>query len=269
MTHPAAPSQGMPLTCDVLMPKFAATIQGSGAKLLPPFGVATYDATAAGYEDAVVDRSLCSRTYRPVGSSRTGRCRLARLRQRLQRGPLPDETIQERGEVSQDDLRVNDRIRISPIRLIDQHGEQVGVIPADEARELALDAGLDLVEVAPNSRPPVCRIMDFGKYKYEQARKAKEAKKKQHTITVKEIKLRPKIEEHDYGFKMRHARRFLEEGDKVKFTLRFRGREMTHPELGERVLAKIKAELGESIVVEADIRREGRTMTMLVAPRTS
>lgn len=182
---------------------------------------------------------------------------------------LPDETIQERGEVSQDDLRVNDRIRISPIRLIDQHGEQVGVIPADEARELALDAGLDLVEVAPNSRPPVCRIMDYGKYKYEQARKAKEAKKKQHTITVKEIKLRPKIEEHDYGFKMRHARRFLEEGDKVKFTLRFRGREMTHPELGERVLAKIKAELGESIVVEADIRREGRTMTMLVAPRTS
>ena len=144
----------------------------------------------------------------------------------------------------------------------------MGIVATDEARDIALEAGLDLVEVAPNSRPPVCRIMDYGKYKYEQARKAKEAKKKQHTITVKEIKLRPKIEEHDYGFKMRHARRFLDDGDKVKFTLRFRGREMTHPELGERVLEKIKDDLGETIVVESDIRREGRTMTMLVAPRT-
>jgi translation initiation factor IF-3 len=170
--------------------------------------------------------------------------------------------------VSQEDLRVNDRIRISPIRLIDQHGEQIGIVATDEARDMAADAGLDLVEVAPNSRPPVCRIMDYGKYKYEQSRKDKEAKKKQHTVNVKEIKLRPKIEEHDYGFKMRHAQRFLEHGDKVKFTLRFRGREMTHPELGERVLEKIKAQLGEMIVVEADIRREGRTMTMLVAPRT-
>ncbi|MDH3297193.1 MAG: translation initiation factor IF-3 [Gemmatimonadota bacterium] len=170
--------------------------------------------------------------------------------------------------MSQEDLRVNDRIRISPIRLIDEHGEQVGIIATDDARTMAADAGLDLVEVAPNSRPPVCRIMDYGKYKYEQARKAKEAKKKQHTITVKEIKLRPKIEDHDYGFKMRHAQRFLEDGDKVKFTLRFRGREMTHPELGERVLAKIKTELGDTVVIEADIRWEGRTMTMLVSPRT-
>ena len=168
--------------------------------------------------------------------------------------------------MSQEDLRVNERIRISPVRLIDQDGEQVGIVATDEARDIAAEAGLDLVEVAPNSRPPVCRIMDYGKYKYEQARKAKEAKKKQHTITVKEIKLRPKIEEHDYGFKMRHARRFLDDGDKVKFTLRFRGREMTHPELGERVLEKIKDDLGETIVVESDIRREGRTMTMLVGP---
>jgi translation initiation factor IF-3 len=168
--------------------------------------------------------------------------------------------------VSQEDLRVNERIRISPVRLIDQDGEQIGIVATDEARDIAAEAGLDLVEVAPNSRPPVCRIMDYGKYKYEQARKAKEAKKKQHTITVKEIKLRPKIEEHDYGFKMRHARRFLDDGDKVKFTLRFRGREMTHPELGERVLEKIKEDLGETIVVESDIRREGRTMTMLVGP---
>ena len=170
--------------------------------------------------------------------------------------------------MSQEDLRVNDRIRISPVRLIDQDGEQIGIVATDEARDIAFEAGLDLVEVAPNSRPPVCRIMDYGKYKYEQARKAKEAKKKQHTITVKEIKLRPKIEEHDYGFKMRHARRFLDDGDKVKFTLRFRGREMTHPELGERVLEQIKEDLGDAIVVESDIKREGRTMTMLVAPQS-
>ena len=173
-----------------------------------------------------------------------------------------------RGDVSQEDLRVNDRIRISPVRLIDETGEQIGIVPTDEARSMAAERGLDLVEVSPNARPPVCRIMDYGKYKYEQARKAREAKKRQHTITVKEIKMRPKIEEHDYGFKLRHARRFLDEGDKVKFTLRFRGREMTHPELGERVLNRIKEELGEIATIEADIRMEGRQMTMLMAPRS-
>ena len=169
--------------------------------------------------------------------------------------------------MSQDELRVNDRIRISPIRLITEDGEQVGIIATDEARAIADERGLDLVEVAPNSRPPVCRIMDYGKYKYEQARKAREAKRKQHVIHIKEIKLRPKIEEHDFGFKMRHALRFLEEGDKVKFTLRFRGRENTHPELGERVLNRVKETVDELAVVEADIRREGRVMTMVVAPR--
>jgi len=169
--------------------------------------------------------------------------------------------------VSQDELRVNDRIRISPVRVIDVDGEQVGIVPTDEARAMAEEKGLDLVEVAPNSRPPVCRIMDYGKYKYEQARKAKEAKKKQHVIHVKEIKMRPKIEEHDFGFKLRHARRFLADGDKVKFTLRFRGREMTHPELGERVLERVKQELDELGAVESDIRKEGRTMTMLIGPR--
>lgn len=169
--------------------------------------------------------------------------------------------------MSQDELRVNDRIRISPVRLITEDGEQVGIIATDEARAIAEERGLDLVEVAPNSRPPVCRIMDYGKYKYEQARKAREAKRKQHVIHIKEIKLRPKIEEHDFGFKMRHALRFLEEGDKVKFTLRFRGRENTHPELGERVLNRVKETVDELAVVEADIRREGRVMTMVVAPR--
>jgi translation initiation factor IF-3 len=174
-----------------------------------------------------------------------------------------------RGEVSQEELRVNDRIRISPIRLIDGDGEQLGIIATDEARAMAAEQGLDLVEVAPNSRPPVCKIMDYGKFKYEQARKAREAKKKQHIIHVKEIKMRPKIEDHDFGFKLRHARRFLDDGDKVKFTLRFRGREMTHPELGVRVLERVKGELEELGTVESDIRKEGRTMTMLIGPKES
>lgn len=169
--------------------------------------------------------------------------------------------------MSQDELRVNDRIRISPVRLITEDGEQAGIVPTDEARAIAEESGLDLVEVAPNSRPPVCKIMDYGKYKYELARKAREAKRNQHVIHIKEIKLRPKIEDHDFGFKMRHALRFLEEGDKVKFTLRFRGRENTHPELGERVLNRVKNTVAELAVVEADIRREGRVMTMVVAPR--
>lgn len=173
----------------------------------------------------------------------------------------------ERGDVSQEDLRVNERIRISPIRLIDDAGEQLGIMPTDEARDLARGRGLDLVEVAPNARPPVCKIMDYGKYKYELARKQREARKKQHTIHVKEVKLRPKIEEHDLAFKLRHARRFLDEGDKVKFTLMFRGREVTHPELGARVLERVQAELDDIAGVETRIAHEGRTMTMLLAPR--
>ncbi len=165
-----------------------------------------------------------------------------------------------------EELRVNDRIRISPIRLIDEAGDQLGIVATDEARAMARDRGLDLVEVAPNARPPVCRLMDFGKYKYEQARKAREAKKKQHVIHVKEVKLRPKIEAHDIEFKLRHARRFLEEGDKVKFTLMFRGREITHPELGVRLLEQVKEALEDVGVVESDIAHEGRTMTVLLAP---
>jgi translation initiation factor IF-3 len=158
---------------------------------------------------------------------------------------------QKRGEVSSDELRINERIRISPIRLIDEEGEQLGIVATDEARSLAKERGLDLVEVAPSARPPVCR-----------------AKKKQHTIHVKEVKLRPKIEEHDIEFKLRHARRFLEEGHKVKFTLMFRGREVTHPELGARVLKRVLEELEDIAGVESNMRHEGRTMTMLLAPRS-
>lgn len=175
--------------------------------------------------------------------------------------------MSERGDVSQEELRVNERIRISPIRLIDDEGEQVGIVPTDEARRLARERGLDLVEVAPNARPPVCKLMDYGKHKYEQARKLREARKKQHNINVKEVKLRPRIETHDLEFKMRHARRFFEEGDKVKFTLMFRGREVTHPELGVRLLEQVKGELADVATVENEIAREGRTMTMVMAPQ--
>ncbi len=173
----------------------------------------------------------------------------------------------DRGEEPLEELRVNKAIRISPIRLIDEAGEQVGIMPTEEARQLAGARGLDLVEVSPHARPPVCRLMDYGKYKYEQARKAREAKKKQHNVQVKELKLRPKIEEHDLEFKLRHARRFLEEGDKVKFTMRFRGREITHPELGERVLVDVQDQLSDVASVESPVAREGRSMTMVLAPR--
>ncbi len=165
--------------------------------------------------------------------------------------------------------RVNERIRISPIRLIDETGEQLGIMATEEAQTLAVDRGLDLVEVAPSARPPVCRLMDFGKYKYAQARKAREAKKKQHIIHVKEVKFRPKIETHDIDFKLRHARRFLDEGNKVKFTLMFRGREAMRPERGRQILERVKRELRDVAVVEADIAHEARTMTMVMGPHRS
>jgi translation initiation factor IF-3 len=164
---------------------------------------------------------------------------------------------------------VNNQIRISPVRLVDSEGEQVGIVSIEEARAAAADRGLDLVEVAPNARPPVVRIMDYGKYKYEQARKARESKKKQHQVKVKEIKLRPKIEEHDLNFKAGHARRFLGEGNKVKVTMRFRGREMTHTELGEAVLDKFAASLSDIGQIEERPKLEGRNMTMVLAPKRS
>ncbi|UCF21608.1 MAG: translation initiation factor IF-3 [Gemmatimonadota bacterium] len=163
--------------------------------------------------------------------------------------------------------RVNDQIRISPVRLVDVDGEQVGIVSIDEARAAAAERGLDLVEVAPTARPPVVRVMDYGKYKYEQARKARESRKKQHQVKVKEIKLRPKIEEHDFNFKAGHARRFLGEGNKVKLTMRFRGREMTHSELGAEVLEEFAASLADVGQVEEKARLEGRNMTMVLAPR--
>lgn len=163
--------------------------------------------------------------------------------------------------------RVNDQIRISPVRLIDPDGEQIGVVSIDEAREKAHDFDLDLVEVAPKARPPVVRIMDWGKYQYEQQKRAKEAKKKQHTIEVKEVKFRPKTEEHDLNFKVRNARRFLKKGKKVKVTVRFRRRELRRPELGQQVLDRVAQDLDDIAEVESRSDRvEGRQLNMMLEP---
>lgn len=164
-------------------------------------------------------------------------------------------------------VRVNRQIRISPVRVIAADGEQLGILPVEQALAMAEEKGLDLVEVAPTARPPVCRIMDYGKFKYEEARKARQARKRQHQILIKEVKFRPGIEEHDFDFKVRHARRFLEEGNKVKATMMFRGRQMAHPELGREVLARVAEAVDEVGRVESAPLMEGRNMTMILAPK--
>ena len=150
--------------------------------------------------------------------------------------------------------------------MIGDDGEQLGVLPTREALAKARELGLDLVEVSPTSRPPVCRIMDFGKYKYEQAKKARSSRKRQHQASLKEIKLRPKIEKHDYDFKKKHIVEFLEHGDKVKITLMFRGREMAHTDLGRKLLEQLTEELKEIGKVEAPPRQEGRLMILMMSP---
>ena len=151
--------------------------------------------------------------------------------------------------------------------MIDADGEQAGIMAISQALELAQNDGLDLVEIAPNGEPPVCRIMDFGKFRFEQAKKAQQAKKKQKNVQVKEVKFRPGTEQADYDVKMRNVHRFLDEGNKVKLTLRFRGREMAHRELGAAMLKRVETELAEEIVVEQYPRMEGRQMVMMIAPK--
>jgi translation initiation factor IF-3 len=164
-------------------------------------------------------------------------------------------------------LRVNDRIRIREVRVIAPDGTQLGILPTEQALQTAYSQNLDLVEVAPEARPPVCRIMDYGKYRYEQSKKAKEAKKKQTIIELKEIKLRPKTEEHDFLFKTRHAERFLKEGNKAKITIMFRGREMVRTERGRAVLDRFIEALKETAMVEQQPKLEGRNMSMILAPK--
>ena len=153
--------------------------------------------------------------------------------------------------------------------VIDEEGEKLGVLNTSDALERAIDAGLDLVEVAPNSKPPVCKIMDYGKFKYQEQKKAAEARKKQKTFEVKEIKMRPNIDTHDYDVKMRNMRRFFDDGDKVKVTLRFRGREMAHQQLGMQLLQRVKGEVEELAKVELEPKLEGRQMIMVLAPKAN
>ena len=169
--------------------------------------------------------------------------------------------------VQKDGPRTNEEIRVREVQLIDHTGANKGVVDIQTAITMAQEAGLDLVEIAPNSTPPVAKILDVGKYKYQAQKKAAEARKKQKIVEVKEIKLRPMIDDHDYDVKMRSMHRFFEEGDKVKVTLRFRGREMAHQELGQRLLERVRDDLANKAKVEMEPRLEGRQMVMVLAPR--
>ena len=174
---------------------------------------------------------------------------------------------QEPAPSRNDGPRVNHQINVPQVRLVREDGTMVGVVSTREAINMATDAGLDLVEVSPNATPPVCKILDLGKFKYEEQKRKNEARKKQKVIEVKEIKLRPGIDTHDYDVKMRSIHRFLEEGDKVKVTMRFRGREMAHQELGVKVLDRVKADLDEIAKVESQPKMEGRQMIMVISPK--
>jgi len=170
-------------------------------------------------------------------------------------------------EREQSGPRINDAIRAREVRLIDADGQNVGVVSRFDAMAKATEAGMDLVEVSPDADPPVCKILDYGKFKYQEQKKAAEARKNQKIVEIKEIKMRPAIDDHDYDVKMRAIRRFFEEGDKVKITLRFRGREMAHQELGMDVLRRVKADVVEIAKVESEPRLEGRQMVMVLAPK--
>ena len=163
--------------------------------------------------------------------------------------------------------RKNNEIRVPKVRVIGSDGEMIGVLSREEALALAEEEGLDLVEIQPNADPPVCRVMDFGKFKFEAQKKANLAKKKTKQVEIKEVKFRPVTDEGDYQIKLRNMRRFLEEGDKIKVNIRFRGREMSHQELGREMASRIETDLGEEIVIESRPRLEGRQMVMMIAPK--
>ena len=164
-------------------------------------------------------------------------------------------------------MRINEEIRAREVRVITADGEQLGIMSGRAAQQLAVERHLDLVEIAPTAKPPVCKIMDYGKFRYEQQKREKEARKKQKTFDIREVKLRPGIEDHDFNVKYKNAVRFLEDGDKVKVTIMFRGRELSHPELGEVLLNKMAEQLKEIAVVERVPKLEGKNMIMIVAPK--
>ncbi len=165
------------------------------------------------------------------------------------------------------DWRVNEDIRVKEVRLVSEDGEQLGIVPIKEALQIALEKSVDLVEVAPSAKPPVCRLMDYGKFKFEQSKRDKEARKKQKIISIKEVKMRPNIEDHDFDVKTKNARKFLSAGDKVKFTIMFRGREITHPELGQKLCQQFAADLADISTVEKMPKVEGKNMVMILLPK--
>jgi translation initiation factor IF-3 len=169
--------------------------------------------------------------------------------------------------LAEKDLRINEYIRVREVRLIDGEGNQKGIVATIQALQMAREAGLDLVEVAPQAQPPVCKLLDYGKYKFELEKKNRESRKHQKQIRIKEIRMQPKIDEHDLEFKTRHIREFLDEGNKVKVTVRFRGRELAHTELGKEVLDRILQMLTDSFIVEKPAQMEGRTMSLLLNPK--
>lgn len=165
------------------------------------------------------------------------------------------------------DWRINEEIRVREVRLIDDSGEQVGIVAIRDALQMAVEKGLDLVEIAPGAKPPVCRLMDYGKFRYEQSKRDKEARKKQKIITVKEVKMRTRIEDHDFQVKTKNAKKFLDAGDKVKVTIMFKGREISHADLGKALCSKFAEELKNIALVEKEPKVEGRNMIMILAPR--
>ncbi|APG26811.1 translation initiation factor IF-3 [Syntrophotalea acetylenivorans] len=169
--------------------------------------------------------------------------------------------------MAKQETRINRDIRARQVRVVDDEGELLGILTVPEALAAAEERGLDLVEVSPNADPPVCRIMDYGKYKYQASKRAAEAKKKSAKVEVKEVKMRPKTEEHDFQVKLRNARRFLDDGNRVKVTVMFRGREVTHPEFGRRLMEKLAEQVSDIAQVEMTPRMAGRFMTMVVAPK--
>ncbi len=185
-------------------------------------------------------------------------------------GPPGHATPARRSIIATERTRINEQIRISPIRLIGPDGDQLGVVTLDAARENAREQGLDLVEVAPNARPPVVRIMDYGKHRYEEQKQARASKRRQHTVDVKEVKFRPGTDQHDFDFKLKNTRRFLQKGKKVKVTVRYRGREMRRPELGREMLDQVVEGVEDIATVESRTERvEGRQLTMMLAPEAS
>ncbi|PYR77137.1 MAG: translation initiation factor IF-3 [Acidobacteria bacterium] len=175
----------------------------------------------------------------------------------------------DRGPRRDDRTRVNERIRVREVRVIDENGEQLGIMAPPAALAIARQKGLDLVEIAATANPPVCRIMDFGRYQYQEQKRARQARKHQKVIEVKEIKFRPKVDEHDYQFKKKHIERFLAEGDKVKATIFFRGREMAHPEIGRRILERLIEDLADVAVIESAPRQEGNQMHTILSQRAT